>query len=356
VTTPVFGLVGALGAVPRRIAARDAGARGWTLHRGTTRATTHAVFGHKLLCRLDDPAIVERIAAERDAGRVIVSEAGFLRRLRGEDDVAEGGEGLPGLSATSGLTLADLGFLAAFDAFSRDRAPFALPDVILARKYAGLVASGATLGAIARALHRSGDPARLTAQTLRAGGPGAIYADAGPALAELDGQLLLGFGEVQDDADDLFAAAETAEAGGAFAAAADLYARCLACDPTDAIAAYNRANCLRVAGRTGEAQASYLEALRRDPGLVEAWFNLAGLLGETGRAAAARRYLRRAISIDRDYADAVFNLAALAFQAGDADEARASWTRYLELDPSSDWARRARRGLSYLDGARHATV
>jgi hypothetical protein len=356
VTAPVFGLVGALAAVPRRIAARDAATRGWTLHRGTTRATTHAVFGHRLLHRLDDRAIADRIAAEREAGRIIVSETAFLRRLGGGEDAAGDGIGLPVLADRSGLSPSQVGFLAAFDAFSRDRAPFTLPDVILAEKYGGLVAGGASLGAIARALHRSGDPARLTSRTLRACGPGAIYAGAGPAMEELDGQLRLGFAEAPNDADDLFAAAEAAEAGGAFAAAANLYARCLACDPTDAIAAYNRANCLRVAGCTEEAEAAYLGALRRDPELVEAWFNLAGLVGETGRTTAARRHLRRAIEIDPDYADAVFNLAALAFQAGDAAEARASWTRYLELDPSSDWARRARRGLGYLDGPRHATA
>ena len=62
-TAPVFGLVGALAAVPRRIAARDAARRGMILHRGTTRRTTHTVFGRGLLDRLDDAAITDRLAA-----------------------------------------------------------------------------------------------------------------------------------------------------------------------------------------------------------------------------------------------------------------------------------------------------
>jgi tetratricopeptide (TPR) repeat protein len=116
-------------------------------------------------------------------------------------------------------------------------------------------------------------------------------------------------------------AAEAAEETGRPAEAADLYRRCLDLDPGDAIAAFNRANCLRVLGRLEEAELDYCRALQRDPGLVEAWFNLAGVLAERGRTDAARRQLRQAIARDPDYADAIFNLARLEFEAGDLDEA-----------------------------------
>jgi tetratricopeptide (TPR) repeat protein len=347
VTAPVFGLIGALAAVPRRIAARDAARAGYVLHRGITRRTTHAVFGRRLLDRMEDAGIAARLLDEQAAGRDVLSENGFLRRLAIREVDVTRDVTRAALVEQSGLT-ADLDLLALFDAFEHDAEPFSFRDLILARKYAGLIAGGATWGTIVRSIHRKGPMVSLTAKSLKVGGPGAIYAEADDGLCELDGQLLLGFAEPEVDAEDLFCAAEASEARGAHVEAAELYAHCLALDPTDATAAYNRANCLHSLGRGAEAEADLLRALRHDPTLVEAWFNLAALLSQRGEPAAARRHLRRAIAEDPNYADAVFNLAALAFEAGDHDEAARCWARYLELDPESDWARRARRGLSYL--------
>jgi tetratricopeptide (TPR) repeat protein len=345
---PVFGLVGALAAIPRRIAARDAGRHGSILHRGTTRRTTHAVFGRRLLDRLDDAAIAARAEAERAAGRTLLSENGFLRRI-GALGAGPGGDlARAALLQQSQLAPETFDLLALFDAFEHDAEPYALRDVILARKYAGLIAGGADWGAIVRSIHRSGPAVSLTAKSLKVGAARAIYAESGDALAELDGQLLLGLPAAEDDAEDLFAAAEAAEAAGAAAAAARLYARCLALDPTDAVAAFNRGNCLRASGQRDEAEREMLRAVRQDPTLVEAWFNLADLLAERGRHDAARRHLARAIEEDPDYANAAFNLAALAFDAGDHATAARCWRRYVELDPGSAWARKAERGLRYL--------
>ena len=100
--------------------------------------------------------------------------------------------------------------------------------------------------------------------------------------------------------------------------AAALYGRCLAIDPGDAVAAFNRANCLRAAGREAEAEAELARALKLDPGFVEAWFNLAGAGARHAGARRRRaRHLQPAIALDPDYADAVFNLATLEFDAGD---------------------------------------
>jgi cytochrome c-type biogenesis protein CcmH/NrfG len=54
------------------------------------------------------------------------------------------------------------------------------------------------------------------------------------------------------------------------------------------------------------------------------------------------------VALDPGYADAVYNLATLAFEAGDLEGARRWWERYLELDPDSDWARTAERGIRYV--------
>ena len=351
----VFGLIGALAAVPRRIAARDAARAGYVLHRGTTRRTTHAVFGRRLLERLDDAAIAARLTEERRAGRKVLSESDFLHKLGSQHPGASGDLSRNALLAQSDISPDVLDLLTLFDAFESSGEPYALRDLILARQYAGLIAGGAGWGTIARSVHRCGSVTWLTARSLRVGGPGAIYADAGERLAELDGQLLFGFAEAPEDPEDLFAAAEAAEEAGDACAAADLYARCLALDPTDAIAAFNRANCLRAADRPEEAEREFIRAIRHDPTLVEAWFNLAGLVAEQGRQGTARRHLERAVAEDPDYADAIFNLAALAFDAGDVETAARCWRRYLELDAASEWARRARRGLSYLS-AQHVSA
>jgi predicted TPR repeat methyltransferase len=59
--------------------------------------------------------------------------------------------------------------------------------------------------------------------------------------------------------------------------------------------------------------------------------------------------LTRAITLDTDYADAVFNLAKLELDAGDLPAARRWWVRYLELDADSAWARKAARGIRFVD-------
>jgi tetratricopeptide (TPR) repeat protein len=343
-----FGLIGALAAYPRRHLARAVEAAGGRLQRGTSRRTTHAVFGRSLLHRADEAEIAGRAAAERQAGRRLLGENALLLALGLLPAPEPAQLSRSALVEQSGLGGADLDLLALFDAFEHAAEPFSFRDLILARKYAGLIAGGAGWSAIARSVHRAGSPVSLTARSLQVGGGRTIRARVGDRLSELDGQMLLDLGPEPEEADALFAAAEAAEESGDQAQAAALYARCLALDPGDAIAAFNRANCLAGVGRAAEAEADYQRALRRDPQFVEAWFNLACLVSGQGRAAAARRHLERAIAVDPDYADAVYNLAAHAFDAGDLDTARRWWTRYLELDSGSDWARTAARGLKLI--------
>jgi tetratricopeptide (TPR) repeat protein len=72
------------------------------------------------------------------------------------------------------------------------------------------------------------------------------------------------------------------------------------------------------------------------------------VLRQLGRPEAARAHLQRAVAVDPAYADAIYNLAALDYEMGNLDEAVAGWRRYLELDDSSDWARRARSGITLV--------
>jgi tetratricopeptide (TPR) repeat protein len=343
----IYGLIGALAAFPRRLAGRAAEAAGARLRRGTSRQTTHAVFGRGLLLRRDDAAIAALAATERAAGRVLLSENGFLRRLGLLPGMVGGPLARGSLVEQARLAPDDLDMLALFDAFERDAEPFTFRDLILARKYAGLIAGGARWGDIVRAVRRTGAVASLTARTLEVEA-GAVCARDGEALSELDGQLRLALETPEADPDELFAAAEDAEADACHAEAAALYARCLALDPRDAAAAFNRANCLRAMGELAEAECEYARALQLDPGFGEAWLNLAAVAADRDRPEAARRALEQAVARDPDYADAVFNLAALAFEAGDLATAGRWWTRYLELDAESEWSRRAVQGLRYI--------
>lgn len=355
----VFGTIGALAAFPLRLAAREVERQHGQLRRGITRRTTHVVFGRTLLAKAGptkngDAGIERRVAAERAAGRVLISENGFLRLLGLMKAPEASSLSRQSLIEQSRLPGADLDLLSLFDAFEHDCEPYSFRDLILARKYAGLVAGGATWGAIARSVHRSGPVASLTAKSLNVGSqhgrPNAIYLEGGQS--ELDGQLLFDLGAAaqgDDTLEELFAEAEAAEEQGDHEGAAALYQRCLAIDPSDAIAAFNRANCLRTGGHAADAARDYIRAIKLDPAFVEAWFNLAGLMSEQGRDASARRHLQKAIALDKSYADPVFNLARLEFDAGNLPEARRLWVRYLELDADSEWADVAAKGVQFVD-------
>ena len=346
-----IGIVGALAAFPQRLAAREVSRHGGVLRRGVTRKTTHVVFGRTLLGRSTPAEIEKRYDAVIAAGQRALGEAGFLRALGLASAPADSATSAQALLEQSRLGRRDFALLGLFDAFEHDAEPYSFRDVILARKYAGLIAGGAGWHAIARSVHQAGAVASLTALSLDfSGDGGAIYARNGELLSELDGQGLLPLAPAGDDGlEDVFGAAEAAEAARDFAGAIVLYRRCLAADPADAAAAFNLANCLKAAGNLDEAAHAFALAIKLDPAFVEAWFNFADLLRARGRVAAAREHLLKAIAIDASYANAIYNLAALEHDAGNLAEARRWWMRYLELDAASDWARKALRGIQYVD-------
>jgi tetratricopeptide (TPR) repeat protein len=351
VSGATFGIVGGLAAFPRRLAAREVTRMHGRLRRGIARQTTHAVFGRMLLDRRDEMAIEAAFDRAVAAGATPLSETSFLRMLGVSPVPPNASIARNSLLDQSGLTSRGLDLLALFDAFEHQREPFSFRDVILAKKYAGLLAGGAGWSAIARSIHRSGPVTSLTALSLHASTPKTIHARHGEALAELDGQRLLPLDEPDEAAaDEYFEAAESAEAAKQFADAALLYERCLAIDPGDSVAAFNRANCLKADGRIEEAAHSFAVAIKRDPAFVEAWFNFAILLRERGQPAAARQHLDHAIATDPTYADAIYNLATIDYDAGDLTAARTRWARYLELDTTdSKWSKLAARGILYAD-------
>lgn len=342
-----FGVLGALSAFPLRLAARRVAELGGKLHRGTTRRTTQVVVCRSLLEKHSQAEIERRIRAVREAELPMLSEAGFLQLLEG----TPGGQAdlsRNSLIEQSKLDARVFDHLLVFDAFEHDHEPFSFRDLILARKYAGLVATGASWSDIAKSVHEIGPVASLTALTLQPG-RGKILSRDAQSLAELDGQRILPLEDTSEDGEDYFGLAETAEGAGLFAEAATLYRQCLALDPGDATAAFNLGNCEKAVGDTDAALLAYSTAIKRDPDFVEAWFNLGGLLRDLGKTEAARKHLQRAAELDGTYADAIYNLGALDYDAGALEPARHWWLRYLELDAETEWAKRARAGIAVID-------
>lgn len=342
-----IGVVGALKAFPLRTAAFHFAKNGGRMHRGLPRGTTIGVFCHSLLSRQNTAVIEGRVAAARDTIDSLRSEGGLMRLMGLLNPAAPGVMTRQSLLDQSGLGTETLDLLALFDAFEHDIEPFSFRDLILAKKYSGLARSGAGWHDIARSLHVVGPVGSLTALTLQASGDKILSEDAF-SLSELNGQRLLPLDDQADAAEDYFSHAEDAEEAGLYAEAAVLYAHCAAVDPSDATAPFNQGNCLRETGDLAGAQRAYAVCLKRDPAFVESWFNCAGVLRDQGRPEAARRHLHQAIVIDPSYADAIYNLAALEFDLGNPAEAASGWRRYLELDGSSEWARRARAGLTLV--------
>ncbi|MBN9307478.1 MAG: O-linked GlcNAc transferase [Devosia sp. 67-54] len=347
-TPASVGIVGALEAFPQRLAARAVAGRGGRLHRGVTRQTQRVVIGRKLIGK-SEAEIEAKLAALKLSGVKLLSENAFLRWLHLMEAPERAEIGRRSMLEQSRLDEDVFDRLVLFDAFEHDSEPFSFRDLILAKKYAGLVAGGAGWLAVVRSVHHAGPVASLTALSLHPDGPGKIYAGDAANKSELDGQRLLPLEPPDDDTEAYFALAEQAEDAKLHAEATVLYGRCLALDPSDSVASYNRANCFRALGEADEAAAAYALAIKLDPGFVEAWFNFAALLRDEGKIAAARQHLKRAIAIDPDYADAIYNLASLEFDAGELAAARAAWARYLELDQDSEWARTASRGIAFVD-------
>ena len=343
----IIGLIGGLAAAPRRIVGRHLAEHGAVFRHGVTRKTDLVVFGNKLLNRSSAEEIAARYDTLIKAGKSVWGEREFLRWVRDEDEPTLTLD-RETLCAQSGLNANDCLLLSLFAAFEGDGTRFAFTDVILARKYAGLIASGADWFAIARQIAGAATSS-LTAFALRPGPAGVIYAERNDLVSDLSGQTALPFADADEDIDDLFEAAEQAESEGDIETAVALYRRCLAADPTDSVAAFNLGNCLSGRGDVAEARHLYQLAIKRDPTFVEAWFNLATLMRGIGDKTGARRHLQQALAIDATYADAVYNLAALEFDAGNLDVARGHWLRYLELDPHTAWAQTATRGIQYVD-------
>lgn len=146
----------------------------------------------------------------------------------------------------------------------------------------------------------------------------------------------------------LFRAGGRAEEANEGMAAESHYRRALELDPSFAAAFTNLGNVLVRRQALGEARECYEKALFLDPEQPEARYNLANLLFDLDDADSALAEYQRVVAACPEFSDAHFNLGLLCAKLGDRRSAERHLTLYLEADPESDWAARARECLAGL--------
>jgi Flp pilus assembly protein TadD len=120
------------------------------------------------------------------------------------------------------------------------------------------------------------------------------------------------------------------------------YRRALELEPSLAAALTNLGNLCYARGETAAARRAYEHALELEPDQPEARYNLANLLDDAGDTDLAVAELRAVCSRHPSFADAHYNLGLLLYRLGGVAQARHHLGQYLAIDPTSDWASRAR--------------
>ena len=328
-------------------------ARGGTPREGVTRRTNVLVVGELGWPLIDDGRPSNSLEQAKSYRIPIASERQFLEWLgRSAPEEQTKSYTADQLSALSKVPNEILEQLAMFGLIEPKGGLYGFRDLAAARQIAGLIASGVALSVITRSLHdiRKWLPdAQLSNLRLFPESSDRILIEQIKGRTDQTGQFVMPVDSGGDDADALFAAAQSAEDGGDAVAAERLYRRLIKVDAVDAAARFNLANLLRASGRSVEAEAMYREAVKAAPGFAMAWYNLADVLDENGRSADAIAALEAAIKADPDYADAIFNLALLLQRLERHAEAAARWKRYLKLDADSPWSARAKRALKFCE-------
>jgi tetratricopeptide (TPR) repeat protein len=314
--------------------------------RDLTRRSDLLVIGAEATRLVENGHLQERLERAKARAVPVLGERSFAQALEGE---APEPATLPLSTALAGngLTRADAELLAAFDLIELQGEACRFGDAGVIRTAGELIGGGRSAADALRILARARDLAPIGRHkiVLTASGEAALQWDDGRTT--LEGQGVLPLDEDHATLDDLFEAAEIAEADGELDAAARLYDMCGRADRTDAIAPYNYANIRLAQGAREEAALAYQRALARDPRFIEARYNLAQALEAGGKTDAAEAELARVLAADPSYADALFNLAQLKMKADAMGEAKALYERYLALGPPDDWAATARKAIAY---------
>jgi tetratricopeptide (TPR) repeat protein len=355
-TSPFQGTVaftGRLASMKREEAFTLVRRKGGTPRRGLTKKTDILVVGQLGWPLLSDGKPSKSLALARSYGVGIASERQFLEwagRAIPDDQVRTYSANQ--ISSLSGLPLDVIEQLTAFGLLDCRAQRYGFRDLAAARQLAELFNSGVALSTITKSLHEIQKwlpDAGLSNLKLYPASSDTILVEHMKGRTDKTGQFVLPVGEAQENPDELFEQAQSAEETKDIETAQRLYRRVMRLDPSDPIAAFNLGNLLRSLGRRIEAEAAYRAATKADPCFAEAWYNLADVLDDQNQVDKAVVCLKRALAADANYADAIFNLGLLHQRNGKHAEAAVYWRRYLALDDASSWASRAKRALKYCE-------
>jgi tetratricopeptide (TPR) repeat protein len=327
--------------------------RGGTPSLAVTKGTNLLIVGELGWPLLDDGRPSNKLSRANAYGIPVASERQFLEWI---------GKALPDsahktYSAEQIATLAKLSIdmvheLAQFGLLDERGGHFGFRDLASARQIAKLLTDGVRLSEITRAvsqIRKRLPEVGLANVRLHAGPHKSLQVEQPGGRTDQQGQFMLSVDQSQNNPDDLFEQAQSAEEAGDIAEAERLYRMLMKSDPTDAAAPFNLGNLLRASARNVEAEAALRAATRADRTFADAWYNLSDLLDEQGRVEAAIECLRTTLRVAPDYVDAMFNLGLLLQRQNQYAEAADYWRQYLKADCQSEWAARARRSLKFCE-------
>jgi tetratricopeptide (TPR) repeat protein len=314
--------------------------------RDLTRRADILVIGARADSMIDNGALPARLAEARRRGKAIFSEAAFRRALAGSTPDPLGFPLATALTQ-SGAAREDALLLSGFDLVSIKGEECRFGDVAVLKSAAALRNDGcssAQVIAFLREARRAAPVGRHKVVVMSSGQPALEWED---EFTTLDGQRFLPLDMDDAGVDDLFEVASLAEADGRNDEAVRFYDMCARADRADPITLYNLGNIHLREERWTEAVFAYRRALARDQRLVEARYNLAQALERVNRIDEAIGELREVLHLDRQYVDAHFNLAKLLMKRGRLVEAKQLFEKYVASEPSSDWATKARKAITY---------
>ena len=209
ITGAVFTIIGGLDAFPRRLAAREIGARGGAFRRGLSRRTDILVFGHRAIYSWSQERILSRLKDAKTFGARPISENAFLRflGLRGDRETPRQ-LSRHAMIDESGLASEIFDVLALFDAFEVPHEPFGFSDLVAAKQFVRLLENGAEWSRVVRAVQSAGHT-RTSSLRLECSDWNDVVARTGSSLTELDGQQILSLSHSDvESVDALFDEAE----------------------------------------------------------------------------------------------------------------------------------------------------
>ncbi|MGE3249229.1 MAG: tetratricopeptide repeat protein [Hyphomonadaceae bacterium] len=319
---------------------------GGVVARDLTRRSDLFVVGAGAISLIDGGHLDARLEAARARRVPVYGERRFAEALSGapfEPATAP----LATIEAQTGLSRGVIDVLAAFDVVTVEGEFCRFGDAQTLRTAAEILGAERSLSDCVKILAKARDLAPRGRRKIVLGPRGQAALQWETGLTTLEGQGYLPLGDEAQTVEALFEEAALAEAEGDVQEAARLYEQCARFDKRDAIAPFNLGNLHCAAKAYDQAVLAYKMAIARDGEFVEARYNLAQAYEALEKFDLARGELLAALKTEPLYGDALFNLAQLELKRGEIAEARALFERYLEADPPSDWAAKARRAIQY---------